>query len=51
MDYFFFGLITLLGIAVLLEIAVVVRRSLASTDLPDGHDRAAEREERWHPLR
>ena len=49
--YLFLGLVVLLGIAILLEIAIVIRRSVGSTDPPDGHDRAAEREERWYPLR
>jgi hypothetical protein len=50
MDYLFLGLIGILGVAILLEIAIFIRRSVASTDPADGHDRAAEREERWYPL-
>ncbi len=51
MDYLFVGLITIMGVAVLLEIAVVIRGSLAPTDLPDSQDRAGDREKRWYPLR
>ena len=46
MDYLFVGLIALLGLAVLLEIALVIRGCLRSTDLSDGFDRTVEREKR-----
>jgi hypothetical protein len=49
MEYFFIGLVILLGLAVALEIAILIRGPLGS-DPADGHDRAAEREERWYPL-
>jgi hypothetical protein len=51
MDYLFVGLIAILGVAVLLGIAVVIRGFLRSTDRPDGQDRAGERLERRYPLR
>ena len=49
-DYLFVSLIALLGLAVLLELTLVIRGSLRSTDLRDSHDRAGGRDERWYPL-
>jgi hypothetical protein len=46
MNSLFVGLIALLGLAVLVEIALVIRGSLRSPDLPDGFDRTVERKKR-----
>jgi hypothetical protein len=53
MAYLFVGLIVLPGAAVLLASAVLIAGSLSAAHpdpLPDGHDRADKREERWYPL-
>jgi hypothetical protein len=54
MAYPFVGLIALLGAAVLLAFAMLIGSFLVFAHhgtSPDGHDRAAEREARWYPLR
>jgi hypothetical protein len=53
MAYLLAGLIIFFGAVATLASAALIGNLLRFTryDPPDGHERAAEREERWYPLR